>query len=350
MDVAYDHIQEEIISTDRSSTPTPQDHDIVDASTPTGRPKQDLNTEFQETFRAFSASPWGAKLGGFFGTVRKQGESYYAGARQEYNAASEEAFKGLTDLKESLVNRTRSLSLDEQAEHQPAKTGASASDIPSPEEDKGKGRERSESEILRENDGLIARFRSEAAKRLKEIEKAEDAADEALLRFGTNIRSFLRDAVVSVAPPTEGSTDGKNSVLFESKDSEGKRVIHTTRFDAQLHVIHSSLEQFSKDPVSSEWPSWKKNFNIEDKTEAISKDLKRHPDLRAAMEKLVPERVDYADFWCRYYFLRLAIETEEKKRKELLTGRFCCCAASVDSTDTCGRRILSVDGGRSSLG
>jgi hypothetical protein len=38
------------------------------------------------------------------------------------------------------------------------------------------------------------------------------------------------------------------------------------------------------------------------------------------MEKLVPEQVDYATFWSRYYFLRLVIETEEQKRKELLKG------------------------------
>lgn len=320
MDVAYDHIQEEVLSTDRSSTPTPKDQTTSDATTPTGRPKQDLNTEFQETFRAFSSSPWGAKLGGFFGTVRKQGESYYAGARQEYNVASEEALKGFTDLKASLVDRTRSLSLGEQSGETGATTDESSKGQTPTAEDTGKGKERTESEILRENDGLVARFRSEATKRLKDIEKAEDAADEALLRFGTNIRNFLHDAVVSVVPPSEDSIDGQGNVLFESKDSEGKRVIHTTRFDAQLHAIHSSLDRFLTDPVSSEWPAWKEGFDIENNTEAISGDLEKYPDLKTAMAKLVPEKVDYADFWRRYYFLRLVIETEEKKRKELLKG------------------------------
>src|SRR5207248_7332513 len=106
------------------------------------------------------------------------------------------------------------------------------------------GTEQSDKDALQESDGLISRFQREAAKRLKDIEKAEDAADEALLKFGTNIRNFLRDAV-SVAPPSESTNEGsQDKVLFESKDSEGKRVIHTTRFDAQLHVIHSSLDSF----------------------------------------------------------------------------------------------------------
>lgn len=169
---------------------------------------------------------------------------------------------------------------------------------------------------------MLSRFRSEASKRLKDIEKAEDAADEALLKFGSNIRNFLRDAVTIAPPPDSDSTSDPSKVLFESKDSEGKRVIHTTRFDAQLHVIHSSLDSFLKDPVSPEWEPWTKSFDVDKKTEAISKDLEKHEELRRAMEKLVPEKVEYKDFWSRYYFLRHVIESEEQRRRETLRGMF----------------------------
>lgn len=173
---------------------------------------------------------------------------------------------------------------------------------------------------------MLMRFRSEAAKRLKDIEKAEDAADEALLKFGANIRNFLKEAV-TIAPPSDAngnpssSSNGSNKVLFESKDSEGKRVIHTTRFDAQLHVIHSSIDSFLRDPVSPEWENFKKSFDVGKKTEAIAKDLEKHGELRRAMEKCVPERVEYAVFWCRYYFLRWVIESEEQRRREMLKGK-----------------------------
>lgn len=177
-------------------------------------------------------------------------------------------------------------------------------------------------DIVKEAEGMLSRFRSEAAKRLKDIEKAEDAADEALLRYGTNIRNFLREAV-TIAPPVEGSEDAqKGKVLFESKDSSGKKVVHATRFDAQLHVIHSSLDSFMKDPVSPEWDGWKKDFDVEKKTDAIAKDLEKHAELRTAMEKCVPEKVEYGAFWCRYYFLRHVIETEEQRRREMLKGMF----------------------------
>jgi hypothetical protein len=195
--------------------------------------------------------------------------------------------------------------------------------IEKPKEDTEAHPDRPESltaDIVKEAEGILSRFRSEAAKRLKDIEKAEDAADEALLKFGGNIRNFLRDAV-TIAPPESGSeAEKRGDVLFETENSSGKKVVHATRFDAQLHVIHSTLDSFLKDPVSPEWEEWKAEFDVDKKTDAIAKDLEKHEELRGAMEKCVPERVEYKAFWGRYYFLRHVIESEEQKRREMLKG------------------------------
>jgi hypothetical protein len=232
----------------------------------------------------------------------------YKEAQQELSAVGEEASKGLTDLRSSIINRTRGLSLG-----QPHTAGEQA------DKDKnGEKKELSTDEALKESEGVLARLRTEAAKRLKEIEKAEDAADEALLKFGTNLRNFLKDAV-TIAPPSEEAGQS-STVLFESKDASGKRVIHTTRFDAQLHVIHSSTDSFTKDPVSEEYEPWTKTFDLDSKTEDISKDLENFAELRTSMEKLVPDTVSYGDFWKRYYFLRHSIETAEARRRDLLKG------------------------------
>lgn len=163
----------------------------------------------------------------------------------------------------------------------------------------------------------LSRLRSEAAKRLKDLQRAEDAADEALLKFGGNVRDFLRDAI-QVAPPTEGGETSE--VLFESKDASGKRVIHTSRFDAQLHVIHTSTESFGKDPDGEEYNKFTAEFDVEQKTADIASDLEKYPELRTTMEKLVPDQISYADFWKRYYFLRRGIEDAESRRKDLLKG------------------------------
>lgn len=320
MDVAYDHIQEEIFKTDSKSAGGSQDDGAKSQQS-----NLDLSTEFQETFRAFSSSAWGVRIGGFIDNVRKQGESYYEGARQEYAAASEEAVKGISGLRDNIVGRTRGLSLstafsskDEEKDNKDEAKTPTLSKTKDGEPVQQQGDEGSAEAASESGEGFFSRFKAEASRRLKEIEKAEEAADEAILRFGMNISQKLREAVSIVPPNSEEANKGQ--LLFESKDSEGKRVIHATRFDAQLHVIHSNLENFTKDPVSDEWPTFKTGFNVDSKTNAIATDLETYPELRSVMEKLVPEKVEYADFWCRYYFLRLVVETEEKKRRELLKG------------------------------
>lgn len=256
-----------------------------------------------------------------------QGEQYYDTASKQYASTSKNATAGVS----TLIGHARSLSLQGGE----ASTANKDSSTEKPKEDPTAHPDRPESlpaDIVKEAGSVLARLRSEAAKRFKDIEKAEDAADEALLKFGTNIRSFLADAV-SIAPPESGSEEEKKgTVLFESKDSSGKKVVHATRFDAQLHVIHSSLDSFLKDPVSPEWEKWRKDFSVEKKTDAIAKDLDKHTELRTAMEKCVPERVEYATFWERYYFLRHVIESEEQRRREMLKGTYTpiCTLAAIE--------------------
>lgn len=309
MDVAYDHIQEEVLSPDKIASKKSQDPNGTEGN---------LNTEFQEVYKSFSSSPWGARLGGFFSDVRKHGETYYEGARQEATAASGEALKGFTDLRSTLVSRARSMSTGPSP---PSTPTAGNQTFDKETENEGKGKERSESEALQESEGVVSRFRAEAAKRLKDLEKAEEAADAAIFKFGANIGNFLRDAV-TIAPPTEETNnDGSRKVFFESKDQDGKRVIHSTRFDAQLHAIHSSFESFTSDPASAEYGKWKDGFDVEEKTGAIAQDLEKYEELRRTMEKLVPEKVEYKDFWTRYYFLRMVVESEEQRRRDLLKGK-----------------------------
>ena len=93
------------------------------------------------------------------------------------------------------------------------------------------------------------------------------------------------------------------------------KVIHTTRFDAQLHAIHSSLDSFTKDPDSEEFKSWAKWLMLRARRATSAKDLENFPELRASMEKLVPDQVAYPDFWKRYYFLRHSVETAEARRQ-----------------------------------
>jgi hypothetical protein len=323
MDTAYDHIQEETF---------PKEEEV--AKEAAAAEPASLNTELKEAYNAVASSPWAATLGGFWGSVKKvvrilallftvltplQGEQYIEEAQKTTTAAGSQASKGIAEL----INRTRSLSLTKPN----ATADAAEGDAPEapPAEEITPHPDRPESlpaDIVREAQSFVSRFRSEAAKRLKDIERAEDAADEALLRLGTNIRSFLQDAV-SIAPPTEVvDADAPGRLLFESRDADGRRTIHTNRLDAQLHVIHCSLDSFLRDPAGPEYEAWVKEFDAGGKTAAIAADLEKYDELRRAMEKLVPEKVEYPIFWRRYYFLKRVAELEEQRRKELLKGSF----------------------------
>jgi hypothetical protein len=249
-----------------------------------------------------------------------QGEQIYHEAQQEFNVVSGEAQHRFTDLRQAVINRTRSLSLathPQPPDGTSAERGVDAKDG----EDKATTPTNAGSSPGARSESMLARIQAEAAKRLRDIQRAEDAADEALLKFGAGVRDFLQNAV-TIAPPAEdaGRADGPKQVLFESKDAQGKRVIHTSRFDAQLHVIHTSLDSFTKDGESEEFVAWSKGFDAEKKTEDISTDLATYPELRATMENLVPDQIPYADFWRRYYFLRHTVETAEAKRRDLLKG------------------------------
>ena len=297
MDIAYDHIQEEALSSEEAARKTAEDEK---------QRQSNLNTEFQEAYKSFAASPWGARLGGFFNDVKKQGSTFYDEARQEASTAGGEALKGFSSLRQTVASHARNMS-----------GGTNDTDSKQPLAG-DEAKERSQSDALKESEGVISRFKSEASKRLKDLEKAEEAADAAIYKFGANIGNFLKDAV-TIAPPTE-EQEKTGKLLFESRDSEGRRVIHSTRFEAQLHAIHSNPESFLKDPASEEYDKWKTNFDVEKKTDSIAKDLEKYEELRRTMEKLVPEKIEYPSFWTRYYFLRMVVETEEERRREILKG------------------------------
>ncbi|KAK0247747.1 hypothetical protein LTR91_022429 [Friedmanniomyces endolithicus] len=278
MDIAYDHVQEEALS--------PSEED-AQHTTP-AETSTNLNADLQQAFQAV--------------VQRTRGLSQGADAGPEVRVPGEEA-----------VPDVQGAASAEQAEAE-ALGGEKPESLPA--------------DIVKEASTLVASLRSTAASRLKDLQKAEDAADEALLKFGSNIRNFLRDAVIISAPTNadtrkpKGTDVAGNEVLFEtSEPGTGKKVFHSTRLDAQLHAIHTTVSSFTEDPQGPQWDDWKNDFDIEQKTEDIALDLDKYEELRRAMEKVVPEKVEYKVFWLRYYFLRKAIEEEERRRKEVLKGK-----------------------------
>ncbi|KAI2633483.1 BSD-domain-containing protein [Xylaria nigripes] len=307
MDLAYDHIVEESLPKDDSTSSG------GGQSSSDRKPESTLNEDLQDAYRAFSTSSWGSWLGGTVERVVKQGESVYREASQEVTSLSADASRGFATLRaRALSLRTATSPSVTRSEDQSGDHDKDADTTPTTARPSVSSLEEA---LAIQSGTVISRLKGEAAKRLKDIQRAEDAADEALLKFGTNIRDFFRDAITVRSDTADADGSGNR---FESKDDSGKRVIHSSRYDAQLHVLHTAEKGFTEDPATAEFATWAKDFNADAKTDSISADLAKYPELRANMEKLVPDRVPYADFWKRYYFLRHSIETAEARRRDLL--------------------------------
>ncbi|KFY38896.1 hypothetical protein V494_04166, partial [Pseudogymnoascus sp. VKM F-4513 (FW-928)] len=102
---AYDHIQESTLAPEEASRPA--NNAASGTGNAAGTAQNTLNADFQDAYKAISSSPWGAKLGGFFGSVVKQGEHVYKEASQELSAVGQEATKGFADLRSSLVGQAK---------------------------------------------------------------------------------------------------------------------------------------------------------------------------------------------------------------------------------------------------
>jgi len=68
MDTAYDNIQKEALPLSQGESSENKEE--------TPAPTTTLNSDFSEAYKAISSSPWGARLGGFFGNVVKQVIAY----------------------------------------------------------------------------------------------------------------------------------------------------------------------------------------------------------------------------------------------------------------------------------
>ncbi|KAH7040290.1 uncharacterized protein B0I36DRAFT_357610 [Microdochium trichocladiopsis] len=298
MDLAYDNIAKEALPEDQK--------DGQQASTsksPERRPT--LNDEVQDVYRAFTTSSWGSWFGGQVSNVVKQGQSVLQEAQQEVVSLSADASRQIATL------RSRAFSINTAPAPTEASTSAAA------ERDGGETTPTTATARTSGSDStFLSKVQAEASKRWKDIQRAEDAADEKLMELGGYIFNVVKQSI-EIQPGS--ADDSSRGARFESKDESGKRVIHTSRFDAQLHVIHTTEKGFTEDPpASTDYKTWAKEFDIDKKTESISADLTKYPDLRATMEKVVPDTVPYADFWKRYYFLRRSVEAAEERRRDLL--------------------------------
>ncbi|KAK9484221.1 hypothetical protein V1527DRAFT_470742 [Lipomyces starkeyi] len=313
MDTAYDAIQQEALP-DKDFVERPPEGSGTEPAAAT------FSEEFNEAVQTFHDSAWGTKIGGLWETVKKQGEVAFDITKKDISVASEMATKELATLSEQL----RTSTIANQVATQASALVASASERLS--FDGGEGSRSRPAQIAnsvkiapKSTSKMFSVLRQKAQARIEELDTVE--ISKYLNQVGKEVSDFLKDAV-TIDPGEDEYAEGTKTpiskdVLFDVPE-DIKRQIYTTRLDAQLHALHTSVEPFLTDSDDVAYEEFAKGFSVDSQTATIAGDLDHYPELRKLMEKVVPEKITYEEFWKRYYFLREQINQEELRRKQLL--------------------------------
>ncbi|SCV03978.1 LAMI_0H12464g1_1 [Lachancea mirantina] len=106
---------------------------------------------------------------------------------------------------------------------------------------------------------------------------------------------------------------------ISAKDSEGGNVtlksatLAANRTEAELKSLSVDASIYLEGNVKVP-ESW----NPDEKTSEIAALLEKEDELRALMNRIVPEKISYRDFWGIYMLRRNQILNTERKRKEIL--------------------------------
>ncbi|KAK7205916.1 hypothetical protein BZA70DRAFT_267024 [Myxozyma melibiosi] len=328
MDTAYDAIQQEALAD--LPTADPENGGAEAGASAEGgaaaAPAQTLTEEINDAMATFQGTAWGMKIGGLWETVRKQGEIAIEETKKDISVASELAAKELTMITEQVRTSTiasQATQVASQAASQASTfvTSTRRSLDTSTAESAARRVRSTVTTAPASTSKMFGVLKGKAQARLDELENVD--LNKYFDQFGKDVKLFLQDAV-TIAPGEDeveeaGSAQVTKDVLFDVPE-EIKRHIYTTRLDAQLHALHTSVEPFlAADAGDATYDEYAAKFSADTQTETIVNDLEHYPELRKLMEKLVPEKIAYDEFWRRYYFLREQINQEEARRKQLLT-------------------------------
>ncbi|PRT52384.1 BSD domain-containing protein C22A12.14c [Wickerhamiella sorbophila] len=135
----------------------------------------------------------------------------------------------------------------------------------------------------------------------RRIEELENSALESFKHVGEDIKHFMDEPLATLEGP---ETEQAGGVLFSSDR------ITTSRLEAQIRSLNKAKDVFTTKE--------KLDGDIESQTDRIADYLSTYAELRETFESLVPEKVEYKQFWLKYFAAREEIESQDRQRKALL--------------------------------
>lgn len=138
-------------------------------------------------------------------------------------------------------------------------------------------------------------------------------------KYVSQFTSFF-SGIVSVEPQKSEDTASNKSESKVPQSIVENPNYGSSRYDNELFKLHTT-ELFYLDGSKDDEDDLK-NFNVEAKTDEISKLLKSYSNtLETSMNKLVPVEISYKIFWYRYFRLEKELKDADQSRKELLSKK-----------------------------
>jgi len=110
--------------------------------------------------------------------------------------------------------------------------------------------------------------------------------------------------------------------LFGTKnkmDTKEEKGVMVNRQQARILALENEIGTYCTESGDrDDFLIWKKEFNLQSKTDEISRILSEREKVRESHSKLVPVTVSYSDFWERYYYKLNKLQQEDERRAALV--------------------------------
>ncbi|CAH1417648.1 unnamed protein product [Lactuca virosa] len=168
---------------------------------------------------------------------------------------------------------------------------------------------------LRKESDLFREVASRAVKELPSSIEVGTSAIDGVLKSTADIIAQGKEALLAASDIDDSDASERHT----SSDRSGLHSKRYSRFDTQLNAIQSDVRTYCEDPEDlDDYNKWKLGFVFGDKKDEIEILVGDNGALSGIYPKLVPNEVDDATFWYRYFFKVHKLKQQEDVRAKLV--------------------------------
>ncbi|KAL7599646.1 hypothetical protein Lser_V15G27299 [Lactuca serriola] len=168
---------------------------------------------------------------------------------------------------------------------------------------------------LRKESDLFREVASRAVKELPSSIEVGTSAIDGVLKSTADIIAHGKEALLAASDIDDSDASERHT----SSDRSGLHSKRYSRFDTQLNAIQSDMRTYCEDPEDlDDYNKWKLGFVFGDKKDEIEILVGDNGALSGIYPKLVPNEVDDATFWYRYFFKVHKLKQQEDVRAKLV--------------------------------